>query len=222
MSQTENRDSTISSRRAFLTGATPAAVAFALAGGAAVNAVAAGLTATSPKVGIAPEVDPIFAMIEEHRAAWCEMERTEEIFRAQPKDDRKWGIVVADLHMRWPTVETQPVIAWSRKQIRDAARPNMSDAERATWLRKMYRRLDTAKRRYKSTPYSIAWEALNDATDVVNRLTEQLVATQPVTMAGVAAALAYWSEIARDDGETDLFCTVAFLAKIAETVKTLA
>jgi hypothetical protein len=43
-----------------------------------------------------------------------------------------------------------------------------------------------------------------------------------VTVAGVAAALAYWSKIARDDGETDFAVTIAFMAKITETVKTLA
>jgi hypothetical protein len=55
-----------------------------------------------------------------------------------------------------------------------------------------------------------------------------LVATQPVTVAGVAAVLAYWSEIASEGAkieecyDTDIHSTVTFLAKIAETVKTLA
>jgi hypothetical protein len=57
---------------------------------------------------------------------------------------------------------------------------------------------------------------------------QALVATQPVTVAGVAAALAYWSEIAsegpksEDCYDTDIHSTVVFLAKIAKTVKTLA
>jgi hypothetical protein len=42
-------------------------------------------------------------------------------------------------------------------------------------------------------------------------------------VAGVAAALAYWSEIASEDCfDTDIRSTVTFLAKIADAVKTLA
>jgi hypothetical protein len=61
MSQAENRNTTIPTRRALLAGA-PAVAAAALAGATAINAVAIAEAK-------AAEVDPIFAIIERHGAA---------------------------------------------------------------------------------------------------------------------------------------------------------
>jgi hypothetical protein len=61
MSQATERPTTTPSRRALLAGA-PAAAAAALAGGTVANAVAIGMAK-------AAEVDPIFAILGEHRAA---------------------------------------------------------------------------------------------------------------------------------------------------------
>jgi hypothetical protein len=52
---------------------------------------------------------------------------------------------------------------------------------------------------------------------------EQLANTRPTTIGGVAAVLAYWSEIASEDHlETDLGSTVTFMEALAEVVREIA
>jgi hypothetical protein len=236
MSQTSERNT---SRRVFLTRAAPAAAAFALAGGAAVNVVATGLAAT-PEVPAA-EPDPIFAMIDRHQAAFNEHARAERVFqRFAAEDDGERGVVVGErpkmkferiptdseneeLIRYRPTGEMEPILAHTREQIADSAPEDMTDSERAAWIKMMERRLRATERRYKNSSRSLAYDVWNDAADVLDRLTEQMINTRPTTTAGVAAVLAYWSEIATEDEHSlDLFSTIHFLEQVAEATQALA
>jgi hypothetical protein len=256
MTQTTDRPITIPSRRAFLTRAAPAAAAFALAGGAAVNAVASGLAAT-PEIAATPVPDPIFAMIDRHRPAFNEHARAGRVFAkyadedppaivvgerpkykgvnlldpdAEPVGCRGRSSIFADfsnkdeIHVRRvPTGEMEPIIARSREQIADSAPVDMTDPERAAWIKMMERRLRAAERRYKNSSRSLAYDVWNDTHDVLERLTKEMVSTPPTTIGGVAAVLAYWSEIATEDESfLDLFSTARFLEKMAEATSAIA
>jgi hypothetical protein len=194
------------------------------------------------------EVDPIFAMIELHRKAWLDRDRTQVRFK-QHKDDpspEPIGVVVGEKPKqrleifgngvdeqgwrRVATGETEPIIAYCEKQIAEHAPKDLTDADRAAWIKtkttEMCRRKGAESAHYKNTPRSLAYDAWNNACNVVESVTNQLVNTRPTTIGGVAAVLAYWSEIASEvDGdeepyfETDLNSTVQFLEKMAVAAK---
>jgi hypothetical protein len=65
------------------------------------------------------------------------------------------------------------------------------------------------------------YDRWDDLSDGMEEVTEELVATTPTTMAGVAALLAYWSEIMGDDGagqRQDIYDTQEFLEHLAEAI----
>jgi hypothetical protein len=213
------------SRRAFLTGAAPVAAALVLAGGtAAVDAAVA--PATTP--GAAP-ADPIFALIEQHRAALREEERTSDIFEkhaaVEPlENDDNRGVVVGERpnteldrvfetdadgisNMRWfQTTKMRPIVVFIPKMIANYAPKDLGEAERAEWikdktneLRRNKRAYERRKRRNENSARSLAWSAWNKAGEVTDGLSKQLIETSPTTVAGVAAVLAHWSEVMDED-----------------------
>jgi hypothetical protein len=165
-------------RRAVLAGA-PAVAAGALAAGTAANTVAVAMAR-------ATEVDPIFAVIERHCAAWEIQEEAHEHFLAMdalyPREedpDEFWG---------W-TKEQR--IAWRQKEIAS----------------------------YKGNPRNVAYDRWSEHCAVVDKITAELAATTPTTIAGIAALLGYWSEIMEEDTINRAFeDTQALLAGLGEAL----
>jgi hypothetical protein len=221
---------TTSSRRGLLMG---------LAAAAAVPAPALA-TALASAAG----ADPIFAAIDLHRKAWSEMERTHKIFQKHADEDERfrpmeiivgeepvtdWKKITVDglrqFH-EFRTGEMQPIIAHNEKQIAAHAPTHLTEAEQATWVRnkttEMESRYAAKCAHYEETPRSRAYNAWNDACIVAEAVTKQLVDARPTTIGGVAAVLAYWSEIASEDHfETDLGSTTTFLEALAEAVQAI-
>jgi hypothetical protein len=246
MSQAENPNTPIPSRRAFLTRAAPTAAAFALAGGAAVNVVATGLAAT-PEV-LAAEPDPIFAIIDRHRKASRKRDRlgriSTKLFEQPDRDDlNRRGVVVGKkmirdlqivernedvLHMRSvPTDEMEPIVVLNEKHLPDYAPKNLTEEERAGWVKEKTKELRRNRRaeddRCRNSPYGRAYDKWNKACEITNDLAGQLMDTRPTTPAGLAAVLAYWSEIASEEHvKVDFIGTVEFLEKIADAAQALA
>jgi len=82
------------------------------------------------------------------------------------------------------------------------------------------------KKQAKNKPRKIAYEAFNNASKVVIRVTKQLVATRPTTTAGIAAVLQYWAKFYQagvcDGGHFEFLdpeCSVKLMNGLAETVR---
>jgi hypothetical protein len=85
--------------------------------------------------------------------------------------------------------------------------PSWSVEERTAWVE--------ANLASKGTPRDIAYDRWSDQCGVVAKITEELAAAPPTTMAGVAAVLAYWSEIMEEDEhDRDFHSTQEFLDKM--------
>jgi hypothetical protein len=88
MSKATDSTTTISTRRSFLLRSAPVAAAVVMVGGATV--VEAAVALPVEPIPAAP-ADPIFALIEQHRAALHEEKRTHDIFEKiadeHPKED---------------------------------------------------------------------------------------------------------------------------------------
>jgi hypothetical protein len=165
-------------RRAVLAGA-PAVAAGALAAGTAANAVAVAMAR-------ATEVDPIFAVIERHRAAWELQHDAHEHFLAM---DVLYSI----------ETESEEFEEWSVEQ-------------RTAW-----RNEEIARR--EGDPRNVAYDGWNECCEAVDKITAQLVGTTPTTIAGIAALLAYWSEIMEEDTIDRAFeDTQALLARLGEAL----
>jgi hypothetical protein len=168
----------MTTRRAVLAAA-PAVAAGALAAGTAVNAVAVATTR-------ATEVDPIFAVIERHRAASEIGEVAHEHFLAMDA-----------LYPR----ETEP------EEFED-----WSVEQRTAWRREEIARC-------KGNPRDVACDRWNEHCNAVDKITAELVATTPTTIAGIAALLGYWSEIMEEDTiDREFEDTQALLARLGEAL----
>jgi hypothetical protein len=247
MSQAEKSNTPIPSRRAFLTRSAPAAAAFALAGGAAVNVVATGLAAT-PEPAATTAVDPIFALIKRHRKALAKQARlgriSTKLWEIPGEDDlNRGGVVVGEkkirrdelvernedvLHMRFvPTDEVEPIVVLNEKHLPQYAPTNLTEDERAGWVKEKTKELRRNRRadnhRRRNSPYGRAYDAWNEACEIAEELTGRLVETRPTTVAGLAAVLAYWSEIATEDEHfLDLYATASFLEKMGQAAQAIA
>lgn len=72
------------------------------------------------------------------------------------------------------------------------------------------------KRRNENSARSPAWNAWNEAGNVTDGLSQQLIETSPTTVAGVAAVLAHWSKVMdEDEHDRDLISTQEFLANLS-------
>jgi hypothetical protein len=231
------------SRRAFLMRSAPVAAAVVLAGGttavaAAVASPVAATPATPP-----PVVDPIFALIEKHKAAVQEQDRTHEIFQqydSPPRDDdtsrgvivgttpvRKRETVTADeneFHVRWLlSGETEPIVVYNKKYLSQYVPSGLSEADQAAWIadktKELRRNRRAYNRRLKKDPRSIAYDAWNEADKVTNALSEQLIERPPMTVAGVIAVMMHWSEVMSENQyDRDFISTQELLRNLAKSV----
>jgi hypothetical protein len=188
------------------------------------------------------DADPIFAIIERHRAAFNEHARAARVFhKFAAVDGSECSIVIGEYaekkceytrglgplaehhaHLT-PTGKMVPIVAFSKVDIARNAPVDMTDPERSAWIKMMERRLRAAKRRYKNSPRSLAYDVWNDAGRVLRRLTEEMIDTPPTTIGGVAAVLTYWSEIATEDQHfLDLYATAGFLEKMGQAAAAIA
>jgi hypothetical protein len=169
---------TTTTRRAVLAAA-PAVATATLAAGIAVNAVAVAVTR-------ATEVDPIFAVMERHRAAMEIHDEAHEHFEA-----------MAALYPGEP--DPDGFNEWSIE-------------EGTAWQK-------AATARCKGNPRDVAYHRWSDQCEVVDKITAELVATTPTTIAGIAALLGYWSEIMEEDTiDRDFEDTQALLATLGEAL----
>jgi DNA-binding SARP family transcriptional activator len=83
----------------------------------------------------------------------------------------------------------------------DALYPREADPEEfEEWSveqRRAWRQEEIA--RCKKNPRNVAYDRWNEDCNAVDKITAELVATTPTTIAGIAALLGYWSEIMEED-----------------------
>lgn len=214
---------TVQSRRRFLgvlsagaaSAVAPAAVAAALA--PAVETAPGGLV---PVLAQAPEVDPIFALIDEHRDIRGRCERAHKRFQKLDRKDESAlllppGIVVGErrgpkvveaLHsadefscrMLYNAGEPEPIIAYTLADLRKHAPKELSKWKRAAWVREKAQELEQVEAEFRAKkealPRSRAWDRWNDLDKELRAATEVLAQTLPITHEGVIATLRYWSE----------------------------
>jgi hypothetical protein len=224
MPQAKKPDTPSPSRRAFLTGAAPVAAALVLAGGAAAAEAAVAPVITSVTPAAPAVVDPIFALIEQHRAALHEEKRTHDIFEKiadeHPyEDDDNRGVVVRE--GSW-----KPFVVWNEKGLVHYAPKDLDEAGKAAWIKDKTKELRRNKRAYarrnKNPQRDAAYKAWNEAGIAVDGLSKQIIETSPTTVAGVAAVLAHWSKVMdEDEHDRDFISTGEFLEKLAKGVKAL-
>jgi hypothetical protein len=65
------------------------------------------------------------------------------------------------------------------------------------------------------TPRNAAYDAWNDLCNVRCRITEELLATAPTTVAGLAALLQHWADVVADDDAFDNCDTMKLLTALA-------
>jgi hypothetical protein len=61
-----------------------------------------------------------------------------------------------------------------------------------------------------------------DAAEATQTITDELLATAPITVAGIVAALEHWADVAEDTDDLDFGRTIEFIQHIAEAVGRLA
>jgi hypothetical protein len=248
MSKANDSTTTISTRRAFLLRSAPVAAAVVMVGGA--TAVEAAVAAPiEPIPAASPAADPIFALIEQHRAAIDEEKRTRDIFEqcaeAYPlEDDNNRGVVVGECprtelekvietdadgvsNLRWfQTTRMRPIVVFIPKMIANYAPKDLGEAWRAAWIKDKTNELRRNKRAYKkrneNSARSLAWDAWNEAGKVTDGLSKQIIETSPTTVAGVAAVLAHWSKIMdEDEHDRDFISTGELLKNLAKGIKAI-
>jgi hypothetical protein len=168
------------------------------------GAAAAGATAL-PAAALG--VDPIFAVIDQHREAWStykEREEKFEVFRKKEIEDGPvhTGIVVGQYRR-------QPIIAGDWGEIAANIPLGLSEIEGAAWMDE--KKAELARFREEEheasglTPRGMAYDAWNESWNVVDRVTMQLLTTQPTTIAGVISLLQCWGDFAVEDQEVEEF-----------------
>jgi hypothetical protein len=232
------------SRRALLFGIAAVGAVASPAVAAAMLEPQALLSAPAPAVVNAVEVDPIFALIEQHRAALREEKRTSDIFEQHAdelEDDNNRGVVVGErpdrstielvrsneeaIRFNYPP-KMAPVFVFDEKALAGYAPIELRGEERAAWIKDKTKELRRNRRAYakrnKNTPRAVAFKAWNEADKVTDGLSKQLIETSPTTVAGVAAVLAHWSKVMdEDEHDRDFISTTEFLQSLAKGVKAI-
>jgi hypothetical protein len=236
----QDTKSNTTSRRAFLLRSAPVAAAVVMAGSAIAVEAAAALPADPIPIAPAPAADPIFALIEQHRAALREEKRTHDLFKEHAddpqEDDNHRGVVVGEkpvrgfetvqrdadtLHVRFPlTSEMKPITVFNEKFLPDYVLVDLNEAERAAWIanktNELRRNRRAYNRRYSRTARCRTFDAWNKATKVTDSLDKQIGETSPTTVAGIAAVLSYWSGIMNEDTcFRDIYHTQDFLKRLS-------
>jgi hypothetical protein len=121
-------------------------------------------------------VDPIFAVIDQHREAWSTYKEREEKFEVFRKKEME------DALFRKKEIEDGPMKA-------ELARFREEEEYEGS----------------SRTPRGMAYDAWNENWNVVDRVTMQLLTTQPTTIAGVIALLQCWGDFAVEDQEVEEF-----------------
>jgi hypothetical protein len=232
------------SRRALLFGIAAVGAVASPAVAAAMLEPQALLSAPALAVVNAVEVDPIFALIEQHRAALREEKRTSDIFEQHAdelEDDNNRGVVVGErpdrstielvrsneeaIRFNYPP-KMAPVFVFDEKALAGYAPIELRGEERAAWIKDKTKELRRNRRAYakrnKNTPRAVAFKAWNEADKVTDGLSKQLIETSPTTVAGVAAVLAHWSKVMdEDEHDRDFISTTEFLQSLAKGVKAI-
>jgi predicted ArsR family transcriptional regulator len=224
------------SRRASLTallGVTAAAAAPALVAKAMPAPVAEVITPSASPTPPAP--DPIFAAIKKHRQAL----RKYNIARARNEAERernpnhlpRMGVQLGERPKhKWELLRSDDNEYHARRDGRDGAnhRPKeLSGIDREKWIKKTSARIrrDNRQKReeWRKSPVGQASEAWNAADLVAYRSAEELLATRPTTINGVAALLKHWSKVATENrAELDLISTMDFQKDTAKSLQALA
>lgn len=194
----------------------------------------ASLTAVAvaaPSIAIGSQPDPIFALIEAHRAACEKVEVTyyemSDIFESLSGETAKFidnkpavllfnrrakGVVVEDSGERividWTKYRDEseaPIFARKGSEIAAYA-DEIPEGERAAWIKDMRAKLAGIKEEWRRTRresgYSAASEAWYEAMNVEYDAARALRNSPPATLAGVAALVGYLAPGDDDDRET--------------------
>jgi len=244
MSQAEKPHTPIPTRRALLR-----SLAVVTAGGAAAMAGTQAVLATSapaapaPGLAAAPEADPIFEMIKQHQRAVRAQKRAHKRFQKYSDDETAGPMqiivgeepeiklkneVVDGLWTRheYLTGNMVPIFAHTKNQIEHYAPKDLSEDQRTEWVRqkyaKMLRDYRNREAKFKKSQRSVTYDAWNAKCDAMVAASKRLIETQPTTLAGISAVLAYWAKVAdEDECDRDFISTVEFLVSTAENVRSL-
>jgi hypothetical protein len=200
------------SRRALLMGFAAAATPLA-------PALANALSEPAPAAA-----DPIFAIVAEHRQAWDRYDEADKVhteLRQKADEDGLYDLPQIHLydfpekdvetllrtdrefHIRYVlTGKMISVFARTPVEIEKNAPGELTESQRADWIRKKTRKLRRAEKamseRIENSECARANDAWNAADTVLRDITARLVGTRPTTVAGAAAALSHLAEFAVD------------------------
>jgi hypothetical protein len=235
--QTSIPEAPQASRRALLFG-------IAAVGAVASPAVAASLLAT-PKA-TCPAVDPIFALLAEHRAAWDRYDEAHAVHSELRETADEEGLydlskihlydfpdqevetlvnTKHEFHIRFvPTSKLIPVFASHLHEIKRDAPKWLTKSQRAYWIRKKKRELKLAEEArmelINNSECGRAYDVWSAADTVLRDITARLVGSRPTSIAGAAAVLKHIAEFAV--GHDEQFDSddeaVQFMASIADSL----
>jgi hypothetical protein len=186
------------------------------------------LSGLAPGVAAASEVDPIFAAIEGHRAAWARYDETGELFQRLRNEEKKttdlWGPPKGiglgeqeELRMEsfandegkldWRVLKTGRIITvWtdSPLTIEMYAPQHLPDRQWRAWIRSkkadLHRAREAERAAQKGLPSSRAYKDWNEADRALNRATKQLMRAKFTSREGAGAALTHWAKFSATYG----------------------
>jgi hypothetical protein len=167
---------------------------------------------TLPAAAAAAEPDPIFALIEAHRAAYAvyadALKRADEF--PLDKHSRETARVIVDHKpdselirgsdaegpfFRWKSLGKKPIYASSPYDIRRAVPEQLDPQAREAWIAERTEELEKEYKRIKSeqslTEHGKLEAASEEAAANEQDILEELITTIPTTPGGLAALLAY-------------------------------
>jgi hypothetical protein len=192
---------------------------------------------------IAPEPDPIFAVIDLHRSnlARCdEVSRWYKPFRSKEPESSP-GLVIGDypggasrapgpIHPAISGVfdpDAKPPLVVQNKWQIEAIACCLPEPEREAWIEEKFAELRALREKQaaeaEASPRGIAWRKLDDTYVALSRSMELLIETRPTTVAGMSAALDCWLEFV--DATPGLYAvgddteTFRFLERLADAVR---